>query len=192
MVEWLGQFWARRCGLPVPDCYAVELAANPGVYLFGSRWEGGNSGPSLDGSNIALVSNQEVFSAAWAFDLLIHNVDRHLGNFLYLTLAGELVVKVMDHGRSMWFSGWPLPAPPPVSTSKTCVVRKLTKRRAKFDRAEALRVVAAWSAITKQDVVDELDSLPQAWVDPARRAELESWWGSEAWVQRSQAVIGAL
>lgn len=100
-VEWIAQHLARMCGLLVPACYVVELEANPGEYMFGSKWEGGAEQYAVD--MIAKVTNPNEFSAIYAYDLLIHNVDRHLNNYLYLQLAGDTVVKAVDHSRCLFF-----------------------------------------------------------------------------------------
>lgn len=190
MVEWLAQELAKLCGLLIPDCFVVELEANPGQYLFGSRWEGGAEQYAPD--IIKKVTNPNEFSAIYAFDLLIHNVDRHLNNYLYLQLAGDTVVKAVDHSRCLWFSGWPLPPPPPVAASKTLLCYPIWCADANWDRGVADAVVDKWRQIQKTDVQRIVDALPVTWIDAQRRSELVSWWGSPDWDLRCQQVVGAL
>jgi hypothetical protein len=190
MVEWITQHLARRCGLLVPDCFVIEVAANPGSYLFGSKWEGGAEqySPGL----VAKVTNPDHFSAIHAFDLLVQNVDRHLNNYLYLQLAGDTVVKAVDHSRCLWFSGWPMPAPPPEATSNTMQGKAHWVVEAPWNANAARHVVSLWGQITQSDVQAILDLAPNTWVLPSRRDQLLTWWGSPDWVQRTTQVLGAL
>lgn len=190
MVEWLAHALARRCGLLVPDCYLIELEASPGQYMFGSKWEGG--GEQWYQDIVAAVSNPKEFSAILAFDLLIHNVDRHVNNYLYLMLAGDIVVKAMDHSRCMWFSGWPWPNPPPDKSTATIRNIGYWTAQAAWDQATAHGVIDAWRKISVQEVESILDSLPQDWVAATMRAELLSWWGSPEWTDRCDQVEGVL
>ena len=190
MVEWLAQDLARRCGLLIPDCYVVELEAAPGHYLFGSKWEGGAEQFEL--GIVGKVTNPTQFSAIHAFDLLIHNVDRHLNNYLYLQLAGDTVVKAVDHSRCLWFEGWPMPAPPPAPHSKTMLARSHWEPIATWCHEAAAAVVQSWRQITRNEVEEVLDSMPIAWVRANRRAELLAWWGSPEWDARTTQVEGAL
>ncbi len=190
LMEWVAQKLARKCTLLVPDCFAVELEMNPGVFMFGSKWEGGAEAyyPGIIGT----VTNPLEFSSIYAFDLLIHNVDRHLNNYLYLQLAGDTVVKAMDHSRCFWTSGWPLPLPPPASLSKTMLCRPVWENEAGWDKATALSVVDRWKQISKAEIEEIVDSAPAAWVDAQRRLELVDWWGTPDWSNRADLVAGAM
>lgn len=190
MAEWLAQHLARRCGLLVPGCFAIELEANPGTYLFGSKWEGGAEqyAPGIIGK----VTNPDEYSAVHAFDLLIHNIDRHLNNYLYLQLAGDTVVKAVDHSRCLWFSGWPMPAPPPVATSNTMKCRAQWTVDAAWNPMAATGVIDQWRQIARSEVEAILDSAPVAWIQSARRDDLLNWWTSAEWDTRTTQVLGAL
>ena len=190
LVEWIAQHLAKQCGLLIPDCFVVELEATPGVYMFGSLWEGGAEQYAPD--IIPKVTNPNEFSAIHAFDLLIHNVDRHLNNYLYLQLAGDTVVKAVDHSRCLWQSGWPLPAPPPSSASNTMVSLPVWTAQAAWDKAAATGAVAKWGQISKTDVKGIIDSAPTAWVDPTKQDDILNWWGSADWLARTNLVLGEL
>lgn len=190
LMEWLGQYLAKRCGLLIPDCFVIELEANPGEYMFGSRWEGGAEQYAVD--LIKKVTNPLEFSRIHAFDFLIQNVDRHLNNYLYLQLAGDTVVKAVDHSRCLWSSGWPMSPPPPPATCKTIVRRPVWIADAGWDRAVAADTVNKWGQIPAADVQDAIDSAPPSWVDPQIRKDLIAWWGSAEWLARTGLVLGAL
>jgi len=190
LVEWLAQYLARRCGLVIPDCYLIELEASPGQYMFGSRWEGGAEQFAL--GMAAKVTNPEHFSAIHAFDLLIHNVDRHLNNYLYLQLAGDTVVKAVDHSRCLSFSGWPLPPPPPPLNCNTMMAKAIWEAEAAWDSAASQSVIDAWRQIPVSDVQAVFDEVPSDWVDLVWKNDVLAWWGSPAWSDRVTQVIGAL
>ena len=190
LAEWVAQNLARKCGVLVPDCYIVELETNPGVKMFGSRWEGGAE--AYFSGIIGKITNPREFSAIYAFDLLIHNVDRHLNNYLYLQLAGDTVVKAMDHSRCLWQSGWPIPTPPPSLSSNTMVAKATWTNEAGWDKAIATSVIERWKLIPKLDVEAIVDSAPKAWVSDEMRKQMVDWWGSDDWKARTDLVAGVL
>lgn len=190
VVEWLAQFLAKRCGLLIPDCFLIELEAAPGKYLFGSKWEGGAEQFAI--GMAGKVTNPEEFSSIHVFDLLIHNVDRHLNNYLYLQLAGDTVVKAVDHSRCLCFSGWPMPAPPPDVTTSTMQARAFWAGEAGWHRSAVTSVIDAWRQISADEVKAVFEEVPSDWVDPAWKRDFLSWWGSPAWADRVTQVVGAL
>lgn len=189
IVEWLAQHLAKRCGLLVPECYVVQLATQPEKPMFGSKWEGGAE--AFFHGILEKITNPTEMSAIFAFDLLIHNVDRHLNNYLYLQLAGDTVVKAMDHSRSLWFSGWPMPSPPPEKSSNTMISAEHWRNIVQWEKGRAEQVVNQWNTITKAEITMILDSAPSIWVDAQKRQDLIDWWGSKEWQERSDEVIGA-
>lgn len=190
LVEWLSQDLARKCGLVIPECFVVELEANPGLYMFGSKWEGGAEQYAPD--ILTKVTNPAEFSAIHAFDLLVHNVDRHLNNYLYVQLAGDTVVKAVDHSRCLWFSGWPLPAPPPPAGCNTMQARTTWEATATWNQPVAQVVIERWRNIPKAAIEDTLNLLPPAWVSDEHRDQLLNWWDSAEWDTRTDQVLGAL
>jgi hypothetical protein len=189
IVEWLAQHLAARCGLLVPDCYVVQLATQPDKLMFGSKWEGGAE--AFFHGILEKITNPSELSAIFAFDLLIHNVDRHLNNYLYLQLAGDTVVKAMDHSRCLWFSGWPLPSPPPENNSNTMRNAQHWKTVVQWDKTRADEVVLAWSTITKEDITAIFEKAPSVWTTQQQREDFQNWWGSSDWQNRTDEVVGA-
>ena len=132
-----------------------------------------------------------LYRAIFAFDLLIHNVDRHLNNYLYLQLAGDTVVKAMDHSRCLWFSGWPMPSPPPVQSSTTMQGALHWKSLVQWEKARADKVVDEWCTITKDEVAAIFDAAPAIWTNQQQRNDFLQWWGSAEWRARTNEVVGA-
>lgn len=190
LMEWLAQHLARLCGVLVPDCYVIELEANPGTYMFGSKWEGGAEQYATD--LIRKITNPAEFSSIHVFDLLIHNIDRHLNNYLYLQLAGDTIVKAVDHSRCLWISGWPIPAPPPSAETNTMRARRNWEREVQWNSVAAATVLENWRRVTTIEVEEIISSAPQKWIDPAKREELLTWWGSAMWETRNQQIGGLI
>lgn len=189
IVEWLAQHLAKRCGLLVPDCYVVQLATQPNKLMFGSKWEGGAE--AFFHGILEKITNPSEMSAIFAFDLLIHNVDRHLNNYLYLQLAGDTVVKAMDHSWCLWFSGWPMPSPPPAPNTNTMTGSLHWKTLVQWEKARAEKVVSEWSSITREEVTAIFDGAPAIWTNQHQRNNFLQWWGSTEWQDRTNEVVGA-
>lgn len=186
LAEWVAQKLARKCGVLVPDCFIVELESNPGVEMFGSRWEGGAEAYSH--GIIGKVTNPEQFSFIYVFDLLIHNLDRHLNNYLYLQLAGDTVVKAMDHSQCFWQSGWPIPAPPVPPFSNTVRAKVTWSRQVMWDTPGAASVIDNWKKISQLEIEEIVNSAPAAWVTAQMRQDIVGWWGTANWATRTNLV----
>lgn len=186
MAELLCQRLARKCSIVVPECYMVELATEPGKYLFGSQWEGGAEdwSPGIE----AKVTNPQEFSKIFAFDLLVHNVDRHPNNYLYLQLAGDTVLKAMDHSRTWWFSGWPLPPPPPERSSNTMTYFSVWNSSVAWQDTSAFSVIEAWLSLDRSDFVEIIAGIPEQWSSCVNMNALINWWGSTEWTRRAESV----
>lgn len=183
--EWICSRLARDCGLPVPPFAVVELLGAPGVHYFGSQWQGG----ALEFSAaFHRISNPEIFGQTLGTDLFLHNVDRHLGNYLYLELAGEVVARVIDFSRALLHNGWPLPTLPLAADSNTMKAlpywmqqygSAYAKPTALLDRVAALP--SEWMPLT-------LAEMPDAWLDASAQTDLRSWWTSNAREARADSA----
>ena len=183
--EWICSHLARACGLPVPPFAAIELANDPGVYYFGSQWQGGSIDPAVA---FPLVSNPDIFARTHAADLFLHNLDRHLGNWLYLDLDGDVVARVIDFSQAWLINGWPLPDLPLPAASKTmvCLPVWMGQHRANYVRPEAILDKVASLPVTW--MLETLAGMPDAWLDAAERLKLRHWWISEARTTRVESA----
>jgi hypothetical protein len=173
--EWICSTLARDCGLPVPAFSVVELATRPGTYFFGSRWLGG----AIDfTAGLSRVSNPSVFSETFGIDWFSHNDDRHLGNFLYLELAGEVVARPMDFSRAWMYHGWPLPPLPLPNTCNTMTQRLFWAAAHGYVRP--MSIIDRVNEQAHDWMQKTIDEMPQAWVTQPERDALIAWWKSSS------------
>lgn len=169
--EWICSSLARDCGLPVPDFAVIELQSNPDEYLFGSRWLGGG----VDWTEgLHRVSNPKIFSDTVGFDFFSHNDDRHLGNFLYLDIAGDIVLRPMDFSRAWLHHGWPLPPLPlPITCNTIMWMPEWRGRHAYIAPFITLDNIAALPLDWMENTIY---AMPQVWLTETQKTDLISWW----------------
>ena len=175
--EWICAHLGAACGLPIPPIAVVELTTAPGVYYFGSQWLGGAVDVLV---GFGQVSNPDVFGKTLAVDLFAHNVDRHIGNYLYLDLAGEVVARIIDFSRAWYFSGWPLPALPLPAGCHTIQSLQHWMVRYQGSYVRPTAVLQAISDLPDDWMRETLATMPSAWLSKDDRLALRQWWVSEA------------
>lgn len=175
--EWICSHLARACGLPVPPVAVIELATRPGSYFFGSQWLGGALDPAMA---FRQVSNPELFATTHAVDLFTHNDDRHLGNYLYLELAGDVVMRVIDFSRAWMHHGWPLPSLPLSSSCQTINCLPAWRQEYAAHYIAPLDVLTAIGALPDEWMRDILEPMPSDWLSHEERIRLRQWWVGSA------------
>lgn len=171
-IEWICAHLARDCGLPVPKWEIIEVIGRPDK-MFGSLWEGG----ARDWTTaIHAVSNPEIFSRTLAFDNVVHNVDRHVNNYLYLEIAGDIVAKVIDSSRALLFNGWPLPPLPLPASCNTISNRNLLERYYPFDANASYLILNRIDVLPKKWMKIVLDNMPDEWMSNELKSALCAWW----------------
>lgn len=170
--EWICASLARAVEIPVADWVVVQMTGQSEL-MFGSIWEGGGKDWSIA---LPQVSNSGIFSDAFALDLSIHNVDRHLNNYLYLDLAGDLVAKLIDSSRAFIYHGFPIPSLPMDKATKTMVCRPHWERHHPFDKARALSIAQKIKNLPAGWMSDVLNGMPAAWMPEAEQDALDLWW----------------
>lgn len=186
--EWICTHLASDCGLPVANCAAVEIDGRPDI-LFGSQWEGGTKDYY---QALPLVQNSNVFSGTLAFDFTSNNGDRHLNNYLYLEVQGQILIKLIDFSRALNFNGWPmpqLPIPPGENTNLDFYKWSLAHP---FIKAEAEKIINKWNALPNDRMSQILGPMPLAWMSDADRQILIDWWSSDARIQRGNEAKRSL
>ena len=173
--EWICASLARAIGIPVADWVVVQLCGRDDL-LFGSVWEGG----AVDAlTSLKEVSNPEIFSDTFAYDLSIHNVDRKLGNFLFLNAADDIVVKIIDASRAFIHHGLPLPPVPFSMWDNTMSSRKVIEECHPFDRARAHAILGHISQLPDDWMEFILNGMPQQWLQDIEADRLCKWWENE-------------
>lgn len=168
--EWICSSLARDVGLPVPPFAVIELITNPGIYLFGSQWLGGNVDFAV---GLPKVSNPGLFSSVFGMDWFSHNDDRHLGNYLYLEIAGEIVLRPMDFSRAWAYHGWPLPTLPLNSCN---TMKSKSTWQNLYGYLRPVSIIEKIEALPENWMEKTLDQIPPAWLDTANRSLLVAWW----------------
>lgn len=173
--EWICSSLARAVEIPVADWAVVQIAGQTEL-MFGSIWEGGGKDWSVA---LPQVSNSGIFSDAFALDLSIHNVDRHLNNYLYVDLAGDMVAKLIDASRAFIYHGFPIPNLPMDKATKTMLCRPHWERHHPFDKGRALAIAGRIRNLPIHWMSNVLNGMPAAWLDQPARYALDDWWQRE-------------
>jgi hypothetical protein len=174
--EWICSHLAMACGMPVPPVAAVEIPSTPGVQYFGSQWTPGAIELAL--VPFGSISNPALFSTTFGFDVFVHNDDRHLGNYLYLLIAGDIVMRIIDFSRAWMHHGWPLPSPPLDPVCNTMVYLPIWSSFHPYTKP--VDVLQRLRDLPDGWMQDVLAPMPAAWLDDANRLALEQWWSGAA------------
>jgi hypothetical protein len=171
--EWVCSSLARDCGLPVPPFTVVEMSSNRGVFLFGSQWLGG----AMDMlAGLGEVSNPHVFSQIFGLDQFAHNEDRHLNNYLFLSIAGDTVVRPIDFSRAFIHWGLPLPALPMAANCNT--LSKAVQWRSVHGYTKPSPLLDSIAALPNDWMANTLSMMPAQWLAPNEQAVLIQWWAT--------------
>ena len=173
---------AGLCGLATAQFDIVELP--DGTLAFGSVWEGS---ALKQQQAIQVLMGKKVghqvgpnLSRIYAFDLFVHNVDRHLGN--YLCVAGRTPghsVKVYDFSRAFSANGWPLPnLPMPPSANTVRAFRQLRRFHA-FDLTGVQEFLVKVDAIPFSAFKSIIDDIPPNWMSAELQKKVVKWWADE-------------
>jgi hypothetical protein len=169
---------------------AVEIAAvEPRIVrvqnelAYGSRWETGML-PQTRNNEVLLghLPGCELggrFSALYAFDLFVHNNDRHAGNFVFVEIDNLYRLRAVDFSRAWSYHSWPLPGLATLIGSATVMCGRLVRHRFPFDMSEAGLVLDKIENVG----VDFVDNVlrrrtPPNWITGAMRDAMIQWWGS--------------
>ncbi|WP_438754116.1 HipA family kinase [Pararhizobium sp. O133] len=179
--EWFCSSLAIAVGVPqVP----FSVIRHPdGNYWFGSQWM---NGKTKDWWNFAAQGNinfgslSEDLSRIYAFDLFIHNVDRHANNFMIVPEGNGHKVYSFDYSRSWLVNGFPPPAPMTNPMLATVNVRNWLK--ANFgdyiDINVAEQVLTSIEAIDATRVQLIIGSHPKDWLTQQEEDAIIDWWSS--------------
>ncbi|WP_147384068.1 HipA domain-containing protein [Noviherbaspirillum sedimenti] len=181
--EWICASLARAVDIPVADWAVVQMEGESEL-MFGSIWEGGGQDWV---AALPEVSNKNIFSDAFALDLTVHNVDRNLGNYLYISLAGDIVAKLIDASRAFIYHGLPIPPLPMDDESQTMCARPCWEMYHPYDKARALEVAKKIKYLPLDWMTTTLDGMPSEWMDEGTREALDLWWLAER-AERIEAV----
>ncbi|PPC77950.1 hypothetical protein C4K68_07850 [Pokkaliibacter plantistimulans] len=196
--EWFCTKLADKCNLPTAPC---KILRDPetGEYFFGSRLEHAIKKGQLDvinflnllkGSNLHF---RRQLVAIYAFDLFIHNIDRHVNNYLYVNGTVGTSLIAFDFSLSCFVMGWPLDideqSPP---TNKTRLVwDQIIKKNITFTDdcyLTARNVLQCLENIPADFIESILEEIPVTWKDPALHECLVNWWKSDERIEMLEQI----
>jgi hypothetical protein len=178
--EWFCAKLAERVGIGTPTCRIVDVQ---GIECFGSRWEAGEESDWWNRAFAGPISFPDLapgISRVFAFDLFVHNEDRHLNNYFVQKQRIGYAVLAMDFGRAWLFSGMP-PPPLPMAPAANTIgdLRKLLRLFGPFiDSAETDDVCDRLATVTDSEVAGIIASHPSVWINTAQKDQILSWWRS--------------
>lgn len=178
--EWICTHLAGACGLPVPNCAQVKIDGRSDI-LFGSEWAGGTKAYYQVFSEI---QNPHIFSGTLAFDFASQNGDRHLNNYLYLEVHGQILIRLIDFSRSLNFDGWPMPQLPIGASENTNIDFQKWSAIHPFIKSEAEKIIDRWNSLPNDWMSNIIMTMPDEWMSVADRAIYTDWWASDARIQR--------
>lgn len=179
--EWLCTNLADLCGISVPVCKQIKFPN--GEIAFGSRWEGGieddtNKTNALLGQ-LKVKGIETILPTIYAFDLFIHNVDRHMGNYLFRKSHHQSVLMAFDFSRALLYHNWPLPPLPLPDNCNSLITFRQISRHHNLDFNQAHIMLDHLDSMN-DDVLQKLvDLMPSTWLDAKIRNNLDAWWKSD-------------
>ncbi len=181
--EYLCHTLAAACGIAVPQFDIVELPS--GALAFGSVWEGSAVADrqALYGILTGTLPARQIrstLSRIYAFDMFVHNHDRHAGN--YLCVGGRTPghsLKAYDFSRAFTAVAWPLPSLPMVPSCGTIVTSRMLRKHHAFDRDAAFGLLDKIDDLPFADFRRVVEKLPPTWMEQKVRNMVVRWWAEE-------------
>lgn len=197
--EWFCTHLAALIGIAGPDCQVIEM--RDGSKVFGSRWEGGVVPAALPGANptwVTMVQNGTIpldglrvpLTRIYAFDLFIHNSDRHGGNFLLRSQRTGYALLAFDYSRAWTYHGFP-PPPLPFGPAENTVKAQRTLSRIfgqYVDATEAAQLAANIRAVPVEEISKIIAAQPEEWLPNIQRQAIIDWWQSTEMIDRTRGI----
>jgi hypothetical protein len=214
---------ARLCEIAVPQYSLLEMPDK--TLAFGSVWEGGavQDGMKLVFQDVmqggaSFMEKQKLIerlSSIFAFDLFVHNEDRHDGNYLIRPAINAHVLIAMDFSRSWTNLNCPIDrastimnppimpmlyVSPPHATqyngqvSNTYRFAKIfwnNQRLGQISGGAFFRTLERLLGIERERIDSILSKVPDSWCSPARKTEILNWWCSSERIDRINHIKGA-
>ncbi len=177
--EWVCASLARAVGIPIPPCIIVD--DGQGELLFASQIYGSDMN---DNKPIFLgnLPNQEILkqiSRIYPFDLFIHNIDRHINNYLIRKQNNKERIFAFDHEYSL-FRYWPKVSLPLKKERNTLINIRAIKNHWGFDDAAAQEILDKLDRVPLSAVESAVLEMPKKWLAKNKRNRFLDWWNKES------------
>ena len=184
--EWLSTNISEAIGIGAPTPAPIEL--KNGTVVFGSR-RIANVSDSVVTANYHLqpsaanIGNPAagltgILSAIYAFDMFIHNENRHFGNYLSVDDNGTRRVYAFDYSRALFWQ-WPWQSFPH-GAQHTRTRGRILRSLHGFDEKSAYGTLDRLSGLASNTIEGFINEMPTDWLPNDTRAQLLSWWSSGA------------
>ena len=192
--EWFCHRLAGLCNIAVPQFSILNVKGMKPA--FGSRYDSALEKDKLlvwdilSGRRKANILAERL-SAIYAFDLFVHNDDRHIGNYMFIPAMSGFTVKAYDFSRAWLHHGWPLPNLPLQPCNTVRLFRELMKYH-KIDLAAAGVVLDRLGELKTNIIQDIHNEMPAVWLSKSKRNEIVKWWAGNEKDKRIGFVRGGL
>jgi hypothetical protein len=170
--EWFCSSLAQIAGIPQVGFNLVKHT--DGTIWFGSSWRPGRISDwwllAAQGA-ISFADLVDDLSRIYAFDLFVHNDDRHLNNYMVVSEGGGHRVYAYDYSRAWLYHGFPMPVPLSIGGNNTIDNKEWMKANLGY----VVNVNAATQAldniggITSARIKDIVDVCPANWLTDAEK-----------------------
>lgn len=177
--EWIATRLAHAINLPTCPCFAAYLPDSEEL-VFASQQAQDIASEAQWLSTLAqegmLAKLAPALSQWYAFDLFTHNLDRHLGNYLFRNSPLGMALIGIDFGMALLAEGWPDTPPPIHPNSHTRRVQRQLHSRQPYPIPDADDLLIRLGNVPDAWLGDELQGVPDAWMGGTLRANLVQWW----------------
>lgn len=182
--EWLCTRIGEEVGIPGPPPAVIQMLDRR--LAFGSRRISGTADqvvttaflttPSPPNIQAPVVGLRRLLSNIYAFDMFMHNLDRHLGNYLSTEDSGQRRLYAMDYSRAL-FWGWPFTGFPGTKENTRLCGTRLRQLHG-FDQVAAFNVLDQIDNLAPAVVAGMIDRVPSVWMSASLRVEFMGWWSN--------------
>lgn len=182
--EWLCTKIAEEVGIAGPTPAVIQML--DGRLAFGSRRISGTADqvitasflttPSQSNVQTPVAGLRRILSNIYAFDMFMHNVDRHFGNYLSTEDSGARRLYAMDYSRAL-FWGWPFNNFPGTHENTRTHGTKLRQLHG-FDETAAFGLLDQLNSLAPAIVEGFVNRMPPAWMPASLRFGFMGWWSN--------------
>jgi hypothetical protein len=195
--EWFCTHVGELLQIPAPQFKIVRKI--DGEHVFGSRWAGGIVPTDPNGfwfdrvktGEIPLKELSGLLSRIYAFDLFVHNLDRHKWNFLLQKQFDAFVLLANDYSRAWIRWGFPLPDVSKVKTENTYLHKKILQdywQEEYISETEVNNCLFGITSIPKDRIRRIIEDHPDDWLPEVNKNAILDWWGSTEMLARIQTI----
>lgn len=193
--EWFCHRLSDLCSIVVPQFSILSIHGMKPA--FGSRYDSAfekNSQVILDILSGQAKANilAERLSAIYAFDLFVHNDDRHFRNYMFTRAMNGYSVKAFDFSRAWLYHDWPLPNLPLQPNCNTVICFRDLIKHHQFDLKAAEVVLDRLSSVNVGLIQEIHNDMPIEWLSKPNRNKIIKWWSSKDRINRIEFVRGGL